>query len=101
MGIARFYDIPSAHGSSSSDFVEAMALTGKAKASFDKRDLYYRGARLVLESVECGVTCMRAHVEVDTIVGSNCIDVGLQLKRTFRPICDIQIAGEPLFCMIR
>ncbi len=71
-----------------------MALTGNAKASFDKRDLYYRGARLVLESVECGVTSMRAHVEVDTIVGSNCIDVGLQLKRTFRPICDIQIAGE-------
>ncbi|KAF4577148.1 hypothetical protein EYR36_005135 [Pleurotus pulmonarius] len=82
------------------DFAEAMALTGKAKASFDKRDLYYRGARLVLESVECGVTSMRAHVEVDTIVGSNCIDVGLQLKRTFRPICDIQIAAfaqEPLF----
>ncbi|KAJ8472589.1 hypothetical protein ONZ45_g16603 [Pleurotus djamor] len=82
------------------DFEEAMTLTDQAKASFDKKDLYSRGARLIVESVEAGVTSMRAHVEVDTTVGLTCVDVGLQLRRNFRPICDVQIAAfaqNPLF----
>jgi hypothetical protein len=72
-----------------------MSITLKAKEAFPSRldDLYNRGARLVEESVENGVTSMRAHVEVDTIVGFSCLDVALDLKSRYKDICDVQIAG--------
>ncbi|KAL0961043.1 hypothetical protein HGRIS_006032 [Hohenbuehelia grisea] len=84
------------------NFDEAMKLTGKAKASFPQSssDLYSRGARLVTESLECGVTSMRAHIEVDTIVGLVCFETGLRLKEHFDGACEVQIAvfaQEPLF----
>lgn len=57
-----------------------------------------RGRRLILDSVEAGVTCMRAHVEVDPTVGFKCVDAALQLKKEFgddgRGLCDIQVAGK-------
>lgn len=86
----------------SGHFKEAMEVTGKAKAAFalDLDDLYRRGARLIHESVECGVTSMRAHVEVDAIVGFACLDVAESLRDKFKMICEVQIAvfaQEPLF----
>ncbi|KAK7056825.1 hypothetical protein VNI00_002542 [Paramarasmius palmivorus] len=85
-----------AHGSIilPSDFSEAMSITGKAKASFplDKDDLMRRGRKLIRDSVDCGVTSMRAHVEVDSIVGFACLDAALQLKDEFLPACHVQIA---------
>ncbi|KNZ80975.1 Cytosine deaminase [Termitomyces sp. J132] len=43
---------------------------------------------------------MRAHVEVDKIVGFSCLDVAQALQRKFEKVCDVQIAvfaQEPLF----
>ncbi|KAF5360476.1 hypothetical protein D9756_004727 [Leucocoprinus leucothites] len=76
------------------DFKEAMNITAKAKAGFplSLEDLYQRGSRLIEESVENGVTSMRAHVEVDTVVGFSCLDVALDLKSRYKDICDVQIA---------
>ena len=73
-----------------------MTITSKAKAGFHSclDDLYRRGSRLIEESVENGVTSMRAHVEVDTIVGFSCLDVALDLKTRYKDVCDVQIAGE-------
>ncbi|PPR07781.1 hypothetical protein CVT26_014966 [Gymnopilus dilepis] len=84
------------------DFPEAMEVTRTAKAGFPNRleDLYNRGARLIRESVLCGVTAMRAHVEVDTSVGFSCLDAGLKLQGDYRKQCDVQIsvfAQEALF----
>ncbi|KAF8908868.1 hypothetical protein CPB84DRAFT_1724647 [Gymnopilus junonius] len=84
------------------DFLEAMKVTGKAKAEFPDRfeDLYHRGARVIKESVLYGTTAMRAHVEVDTSVGFSCLDAGLKLQDDYRKQCDVQIAvfaQEPLF----
>jgi len=72
-----------------------MTITSKAKAGFPSHldDLYRRGLRLIEESVENGVTSMRAHVEVDTIVGFSCLDVALDLKARYKDVCDVQIAG--------
>ncbi|RDB18021.1 Cytosine deaminase [Hypsizygus marmoreus] len=86
----------------SGEFHEALEVTGRAKAAFplDLNDLYDRGARLIRESVQFGVTSMRAHVEVDSIVGFACLDVAQALQRKFELICDVQIAvfaQEPLF----
>ncbi|PCH40093.1 Metallo-dependent hydrolase, partial [Wolfiporia cocos MD-104 SS10] len=83
-------------------FPEALEVTAKAKSGFSKNidDLYHRGRRLIVESVECGVTVMRAHVEVDTTVHYNCLKVALRLKREFEDICYVQIAvfaQDPLF----
>lgn len=76
------------------DFVEALQLTNQAKASFDPDDLYKRGYKLIRDSIECGVTSMRAHVEIDTTVEFSCLEVGLKLSKVFRNIgCDVQVAG--------
>ncbi|KAG6814261.1 hypothetical protein H0H92_015376 [Tricholoma furcatifolium] len=85
-----------------SQFNEALEVTGQAKMAFpmDPGDLYARGARLIRESVQCGVTSMRAHVEVDKIVGFSCLNVAQELQSDFRKVCDVQIAAfaqEPLF----
>ncbi|THH01558.1 hypothetical protein EW026_g1176 [Hermanssonia centrifuga] len=84
------------------DFAEALAVTSKAKSTFPERqdDLYRRGEQLILESVESGVTAMRAHVEVDTTVKMACLDVGLKLKEYFAAISEVQLsvfAQDPLF----
>jgi len=86
----------------SGDFPEALKVTAKAKTKFpsDLRDLYERGRRLIVESVECGVTSMRAHVEVDRTVQMCCLEVGLQLSTDFSSVCDVQIAvfaQDPIF----
>lgn len=76
-----------------------MEFTAKAKQSFpaDLDDLYRRGAQLIEESVENGVTSMRAHVEVDEIVRFSCLEVAIKLKAQYEDICYIQIAGVFLF----
>ncbi|PPR01742.1 hypothetical protein CVT24_001562 [Panaeolus cyanescens] len=84
------------------DFAEAMRTTKEVKAGFihDLNDVYSRGVRIVKESVENGVTAIRAHVEVDSAVRFVCLDVAQRLKQEFSAVCDIQIAvfaQEPLF----
>jgi cytosine/adenosine deaminase-related metal-dependent hydrolase len=46
---------------------------------------------LVEESIDFGVTHMRAFVEVDLDVRMKCLDAGLELKEQFRNRCYIQI----------
>ncbi|KAJ7784598.1 hypothetical protein B0H16DRAFT_303541 [Mycena metata] len=82
------------------DFNEALKVTNEAKASFGRDDLYRRGWKLIRDSLECGVTSMRAHVEIDTTVEFLCLQVGLELCKAFSNTCDIQLAAfaqEPLF----
>lgn len=82
------------------DFAEAMEITAKAKARFDKDDLLRRGKWLIAESIAAGVTHMRAFVEVDHIVRMKCLDAAIELKRYFATACDIQVcafAQEPIY----
>jgi cytosine/adenosine deaminase-related metal-dependent hydrolase len=82
------------------DFQEAMTLTSKAKARFEKKDLMRRGRQLIMESIQFGVTAMRAFVEVDGDVMFKCLEAGLALKKEFAQRCNIQIcafAQLPLF----
>ena len=82
------------------DFAEAMAITAKAKARFEKDDLLRRGKWLIAESIAAGVTHMRAFVEVDHIVRMKCLDAAIELKRQFAAGCEIQIcafAQEPIY----
>lgn len=82
------------------DFQEAMDLTAKAKSQFEIDDLLERGQRLIDESVNAGVTHMRAFVEVDAIVHSKCLEAGIELKKRNQGRCIVQIcafAQLPLF----
>ncbi|KAF2415791.1 cytosine deaminase protein-like protein [Tothia fuscella] len=86
---SKFSDLEIVKG----DFQEAMTLTTKAKARFEKSDLFRRGRQVVVESINYGVTSMRAFVEVDGDVMFKCLDVGLQLKKEFAERCEIQICA--------
>ena len=82
------------------DFAEAMEITAKAKARFEKDDLLRRGKWLIAESIAAGVTHMRAFVEVDHIVHMKCLDAAIELKKQFAAGCEIQIcafAQEPIY----
>lgn len=82
------------------DFREAMVLTSKAKSRFEESDLLRRGRQLIQESIQYGVTAMRAFVEVDEEVKFKCLESGLKLKQEFEDKCKIQIcafAQLPLF----
>ncbi|KAF2020807.1 cytosine deaminase protein-like protein [Aaosphaeria arxii CBS 175.79] len=84
----------------SGDFNEAMELTGKAKSRFEEDDLLRRGRQLIEESIDSGVTVMRAFVEVDGGVDFKCLDAGLKLKDELQDRCELQIcafAQLPLF----
>ncbi|KAI0354970.1 Metallo-dependent hydrolase [Trametes cingulata] len=83
-------------------FAEALRVTAKAKSAFPHNpdDLFDRGRKLITQSIECGVTLMRAHVEVDEAVHFACVDAGLRLRKLFRDICHVQIAvfaQDPFF----
>ena len=81
-------------------FDEAMDLTSQAKSNFEEQDLLERGHRLVNESVDAGVTHMRAFVEVDPIVDLTCLKAGSKIKQSYIRKCHIQLcafAQLPLF----
>ncbi|THV05297.1 Metallo-dependent hydrolase [Dendrothele bispora CBS 962.96] len=75
-------------------FTEAMNLTGTAKSAFplEKDSLMKRGRQLIRDSVQCGVTALRAHVEVDSLAEFSALNVALQLKEEFKQVCHVQIA---------
>jgi hypothetical protein len=59
-----------------------------------------RGRSLIKESLNFGVTHMRAFVEVDLEVQFKCLKAGLALKEEFEKQCQIQIcvfAQDPIF----
>jgi hypothetical protein len=63
-------------------------------------DLLERGRWLISESVNAGVTAMRAFVEVDSTVRFKCLNAAVQLKREFEGYCYLQIcayAQDPIF----
>lgn len=83
----KYSDLPIVKG----DFSEAMELTGEAKKRFEHDDLICRGVRLIEESVEAGVTAIRAFVEVDEVVKMKCVAAATELKERFSNVCEIQI----------
>ena len=84
----------------SGTFQEALSNTSNAKARYNTADLEMRGAQLIAESVQAGVTSMRAFVEIDHAVGTKCIEAAIVLKKKFAQDCFVQIcvfAQDPIF----
>ncbi|KAK0127763.1 hypothetical protein ONS96_007275 [Cadophora gregata f. sp. sojae] len=81
------------------DFAEAMKLTSEAKSRFERNDLMERGRALIEESINFGVTHLRAFVEVDLTVRFKCLEAGLALKQEFKDRSYVQIcvfAQDPI-----
>jgi cytosine/adenosine deaminase-related metal-dependent hydrolase len=74
---SRYADLIPTEGT----FEEALKNTSAAKSRYDATDLELRGSQLIAESVQAGVTSMRAFVEVDHVVGAKCIEAALKLRK--------------------
>jgi len=72
---------------------EAIRLTGLAKRGFTVDDIASRARRGLDLAVAAGTTAMRAHVEVDPIVGLAGMDAILPLQREYAPAIDIQLCA--------
>jgi cytosine deaminase len=72
---------------------DAIRLTGQAKRGFTVGDIGARARRVLDLAVAAGTTTMRAHVEVDPIVGLNGLDAMLHLKREYAPAIDLQLCA--------
>jgi cytosine/adenosine deaminase-related metal-dependent hydrolase len=95
-GSKEYSDLLPVNGS----FEEALHFTTLAKKRFHYDDLMKRGNQLVTESVAAGVTAIRGFVEVDSTVKMACLEVGKQLKKEWKDICQIQLvsfAQDPIF----
>ena len=72
-------------------FAEALAKTGEAKQRYTHADLLLRGSQLIAESIQAGVTSMRAFVEVDQVTQFKCVEAGIELKHKFVDLCHVQL----------
>jgi len=72
---------------------DAIRLTGAAKRAFTAEDVAARARRVLDMAVTAGTTAMRAHVEVDPIVGLMGMEVMQALKREYAPAIDLQLCA--------
>lgn len=92
LGDPKYSDLEIVNG----DFEEAMKLTRQAKERFESADLSRRGRRLIRESLEAGVTAMRAFVEVDEIVQLRSLHAAIKMQGCEGPsctVCEVQICA--------
>lgn len=81
-------------------FSEALSKTSTAKERYTPADLSHRGSQLILESIQAGVTSMRAFVEVDHVTQHKCVEAGIELKHKYADQCYVQLcvfAQDPVF----
>jgi cytosine deaminase len=72
---------------------EAIRLTGAVKRGFTADDIAARARRVLDLAVAAGTTTMRAHVEVDPIVGLMGMEVMQALEREYAPAVDLQLCA--------
>lgn len=73
------------------DFPEALSETLNAKKKFTVEDIASRARKLIENEVSFGTTLMRAHIEVDPIIGMKAVNAILPLKTEYASSCTIQL----------
>ncbi|OZJ03204.1 hypothetical protein BZG36_05021 [Bifiguratus adelaidae] len=73
-------------------FEEALKKTGELKRQFTEEDVYRRAKRVVEHSIQFGITALRTHVEVDTMIGLTAIKAMSRVQQDFKKWIDIQIS---------
>lgn len=73
----------------------AIAVTGELKRSFTEHSVRHRAVRVLEQAVANGTTLIRAHPDIDPIVGLRCLDVMLQLREEYADVIDLQVVAFP------
>lgn len=73
------------------DFVEAQQQTLAAKLQFTVEDIRDRARKLIENEISFGTTLMRAHIEVDPIIGMKAVEAILPLKEEYKSAITIQV----------
>jgi cytosine deaminase len=73
--------------------LEAIRLVGEAKRRFTTDDIRERSRRVLDLAVAAGTTAMRAHVEVDPIVGLMGMEALLPLREEYAPALELQLCA--------
>ncbi|MGY0022064.1 amidohydrolase family protein [Streptomyces sp. YJ-C3] len=73
----------------------AISVTGELKKGFTYADVRDRSSRVIEWAVTHGTTLIRAHPDVDPIVGLLGVDVLLELREKYRALVDLQIVAFP------
>lgn len=73
----------------------AIAVTGELKASFTHDDVRSRARQVLEMAIRNGTTLIRAHPDVDPIVGLLGVEVMLELRKEYERLVDMQIVAFP------
>jgi hypothetical protein len=73
----------------------AIAVTGRLKADFDHDGMAERARRVLDAAIAHGTTLIRAHPDVDPIVGTLGVEVLAELRREYAGRIDLQIVAFP------
>ncbi|GEM32961.1 N-acyl-D-amino-acid deacylase [Nocardia neocaledoniensis NBRC 108232] len=73
----------------------AIAVTGELKRGFTATDVAARARRVLDQAIVHGTTALRAHPDVDPIVGLLGVDVLVDLRAEYRGLIDLQIVAFP------
>jgi len=73
----------------------AIAVTGELKRSFTHGGVRRRAARVLEQAVTNGTSLIRAHPDIDPIVGLLCFDVLVELREDYADLVDLQVVAFP------
>lgn len=74
---------------------DAISMTRDLKATFTATDIRDRSLRLIRSALSCGVTTIRAQVEIDDVLGLTAIGAILALREELRGVLDLQVVAFP------
>lgn len=73
----------------------AIEVTGALKRGFTAESVRQRARQVIEQSIINGTTLIRAHPDVDPVVGLLGVDVLLELREEYRGLVDLQIVAFP------
>ncbi len=74
---------------------DAISMTSDLKATFTATDIRNRSLRLIRSALSCGVTTIRAQVEIDDVLGLTAVETILALRDELRSVLDLQVVAFP------
>jgi cytosine/creatinine deaminase len=78
-----------------SSISEARQIVKEAKRKFTVESVQARAEKVLPWAVQCGVTHIRTHVDVDSIAGTTSVEALLKAAEKFRHVIDMQIVAFP------
>jgi cytosine deaminase len=74
---------------------EAIAATAALKRSFTREDMLQRSERVLRMALRHGTLAVRAHAEVDPILGLSALETALELRERYAGLLTLQVVAFP------